>query len=589
MSAVLKRQTDIIVILPTGGGKSMLAIVPSLLEANMTTVLVLPLNSLIMDYERRLSEMNVPYQVYKSNSELNLQDNLVIISADKSQTASWRAALANLVHRKPLARIIVDEAHIPLVAKGYRKPLKHVCDVRSMPAPLVLLSATLPPSFISHVSSTYLLLSNTVTFRQCTNRPELKYMLEKTDKESDLAQRALQIVQAQQRTWKEQDRGLVFVPSVGMCMELARSSGWHSYVGHKETMDDEDRKREYNAWREGRNSRVMIATSAFSTGNDHPHVRLVLHVDKPFDMLEYIQGQGRAGRDGTPAVCHTLVPTKAWKESKKEDELERDNEQAVLDHLYFYGTRRCLRYGITSYVDGIGTSCVGDDLNQRCSVCQRDPRHHPQEIPMATNSHQKSMPTATHTVVSAPHTFSEATERAKVLKATRELGKLSEAECVQHALRSCQNLCCICLVHNTNSAANRHTLSCCPCFGDRIPATWDLYKDWRYKLKYNRKHHDKICFICHVPQISDELHPTFTKAGKKGSKIECQYADIIGPMVFAVYHDVILKARAEAHFGTQLGGNLTAFADWLMGMPRACSHSNLMDLFMWYMETQWKQ
>ena len=51
MAAVLERQTDVIVILPTGGGKSMLAIIPSLLEVNTTTVLVLPLNSLITDYE----------------------------------------------------------------------------------------------------------------------------------------------------------------------------------------------------------------------------------------------------------------------------------------------------------------------------------------------------------------------------------------------------------------------------------------------------------------------------------------------------------------------------------------------------------
>jgi superfamily II DNA helicase RecQ len=90
-----------VIVLPTGGGKSMLAIVPSLPEVNMATVLVLPLNSLIMDYECRLSEMNIPYQVYKSNMELNLRDNLIIISADKSQMASWHAALANLVHEKP--------------------------------------------------------------------------------------------------------------------------------------------------------------------------------------------------------------------------------------------------------------------------------------------------------------------------------------------------------------------------------------------------------------------------------------------------------------------------------------------------------
>ena len=85
-------------------------------------------------------------------------------------------------------------------------------------------------------------------------------------------------------------------------MEFARSSGWHSYVGHNETMDIEDHKRAYNTWREGQDSRVMVATSVFSMGNNHLHVCLVLHMDKPFDMLEYVRAQRRAGQDGAPAT-----------------------------------------------------------------------------------------------------------------------------------------------------------------------------------------------------------------------------------------------------------------------------------------------
>ena len=181
MAAVLECQMDIIIILLMGGGTSMLAIVPSLLEVNRTTVFILPLNSLTMDYERRLFEMNITHQVYKPDIELNLRDNLVIISAGKLQMASWHTALANLAHRGPLACIVMDEAHIPLVAKDYHKSVKHMCDIQSEPVLLVLLSTTLPPSLMSYVSATYLLLSNMVTFRKSINRPELKYMLEKTD------------------------------------------------------------------------------------------------------------------------------------------------------------------------------------------------------------------------------------------------------------------------------------------------------------------------------------------------------------------------------------------------------------------------
>lgn len=292
MTYVLQCQKDIIVILPTGGGKSMLAIVPSLLEVDRFTVLVLPLNSLIMDYERRLTSMDVPYQIYQADKQLNLRDNLVLVSADKSQTASWRTALAELVHFKQIARIVVDEAHIPLIAKGYRKTLEHFYNIRSVPAQLVLLSATLPPAFMPQVIDMYCLHKNTIICRQGTNQPELKYKLEKTSKESDLSARTQEIVQQLQQTWQPRDRALVYVPSIDMCTDLALAAKWHCYVGDKETMTAAERQEAYMAWVDGKGSKVMVATSAFSTGNDYSHVRLVIHADKPFDMLEYVQGQG---------------------------------------------------------------------------------------------------------------------------------------------------------------------------------------------------------------------------------------------------------------------------------------------------------
>ncbi|KAF8553383.1 hypothetical protein OG21DRAFT_1485434 [Imleria badia] len=89
----------------------------------------------------------------------------------------------------------------------------------------------------------------------------------------------------------------------------------------------------------GEQSNIMIATSAFSTGNDYPHVHLVLHLDKLFEMLEYIQGKGRAGRDSAPVLCYTLVPAKQWKESRKEDPLEKNNKQALINHLHLYGSK----------------------------------------------------------------------------------------------------------------------------------------------------------------------------------------------------------------------------------------------------------
>ena len=94
-----------VVILLTGGGKSMHAIIPSLFEETAATVLILPLNSLIMDYQRRLTNMKIPFQVYNTNNSngvLNTRDRLIIVSADKAQTSKWQEALVILSQQKPI-------------------------------------------------------------------------------------------------------------------------------------------------------------------------------------------------------------------------------------------------------------------------------------------------------------------------------------------------------------------------------------------------------------------------------------------------------------------------------------------------------
>lgn len=587
MRAVLQRQTDVVSILPTGGGKSMLAIIPSLIEHNMVTIVVLPLNSLIMDYERRLKQTRVPYQVYESSTDLNTSHNLIIVSADKSLTAHWRSALADLGRRKTIARIVIDEAHLPLISKSYRKSLTFIYDIRSEPVPLVLLSATLPPTFTHLLSTTYQLLSSTLTIRQGTNRPELNYILEKVSDETEIPDRAKAVIADHQRTWKPCDRALIFVPSIDMCFMLANNNGWHRYVGDKTAMTEQERQQAYMDWTDGKGSSVMVATSAFSTGNDNLHVRMVMHADKPYNMLEFIQAQGRAGRDGLPAVCYTLVAHRRWKESNQKDPIEKENEQVITDHLFLYGLKRCLRYGMTQYVDGIGISCLEDQANQLCSVCQLDNTHRPQDICIATIPHRGGADPSSNTtnLGNQPTTFMQATSQVKQLKATRELGMLGIEKRLQRALRGMQHACCICLVHNTNNGADKHPPIECFTINIKLGSNWKAYMNWRKLLRY-RPHHSSICFICHVPQITDSLHPTFTKTGKGSKGMDCEYVDIIAPTAFAIYHHMVLRQRAESHFETSWGNSLASFADWLMSNPRENSQSNLTDLFLWFYELE---
>ncbi|KAG2365348.1 hypothetical protein BDR07DRAFT_1277326, partial [Suillus spraguei] len=181
MEAVLEKRTDVLAILRTGGGKSMLAIIPSIVETQFATVLVLPLNSLMIDFEHRLKRMGVPFQIYDpsvNNGRLNLKDNLILVTADKCRTDGWRESIAILNQQKPIARFVFDEAHLPLIARGYRDALDHIYDVRSLPVQIVLLTATMPPSSEADLKMSFN-LGRTTVVRQCTNREELIYILEK--------------------------------------------------------------------------------------------------------------------------------------------------------------------------------------------------------------------------------------------------------------------------------------------------------------------------------------------------------------------------------------------------------------------------
>ena len=96
-------------------------------------------------------------------------------------------------------------------------------------------------------------------------------------------------------------------------------------------------ERNYLAWIEESESEIVVATFVFSTGNDYPHVYLVIYLDQPFNMLECCIFKDKV-KWGTVTcqlhICYNLVPTKAWKESEKKDDAEMSNEQAMLDHLY---------------------------------------------------------------------------------------------------------------------------------------------------------------------------------------------------------------------------------------------------------------
>ncbi|KAG2088572.1 uncharacterized protein F5147DRAFT_525879, partial [Suillus discolor] len=175
--SVLKRETDVIAMLRTGGGKSMLAIIPAIMDANKAVVVVLPLKSLMTDWERKLKAMRVPFQVYNPNVPLLKNVNLILVSADKAKFKTWRQHLAELNQVLSVSRTIFDEAHLPLLCKNFREAMQYMQEIRQFSMQLVLLTGTLPQSSVAALKAAFGLADNAIEIRESSNRPELEYIM----------------------------------------------------------------------------------------------------------------------------------------------------------------------------------------------------------------------------------------------------------------------------------------------------------------------------------------------------------------------------------------------------------------------------
>ena len=369
--ATLHLEHDIIAILATGSGKTMLALIPSLIEHNRITVVILSLRSLISDYKRKLDKMALSHEVYEEYTDrLNGKHNLLLVSADMARTHDWRHCLSELNERKPIIRMVFDEGHIPLTAQTFRQCLQNIEEIRFLPVQLVVLTGTVFSTSIPALVEAYGLGLDTQIFRTPTNRPELEYRWMPSIAKKDISSTTFTAVHDHLPS-DSGARGLVFVSLLIYGAELAKSLDCDFYSGQA-GISNTAREEMYNRWITGE-KRVMVCTSAFGAGNDYSHVRLVVHVGTPFEMVDYVQEVSRGGRDKQTAIC-ILLPISINNPNLAVSEKDYGGKQKMYDALV---SSNCIRYLLTSAMDDTGVYCLDDGQNRLCSRCaSKSTRYH---------------------------------------------------------------------------------------------------------------------------------------------------------------------------------------------------------------------
>ena len=376
---IYQRQKDVIVIAATGSGKTMIALLPTLIGGrNELALLFLPLNSLISDYKRKFNKMQIPYDIFTPGQTfIKPQSKFLIVSPDHAQSAKWKQLLVSLTDLYNISRLIFDESHIPITSVDYRKVMHFLNQLRIIPMQMVLITATCPPSSLDFMMTLFgLEKGSTVVFRGPTDRPELEYVRMPAMGNLDKCLPFLdQLIQT--HALEENDRTMIFVPYISTGEKVAdhlKCSFYHSKnsdnTNYAAQLDYKEKM--YNAWftghaTDGRSNKTIVATSALSAGNDYSSVRLVVHLNTPIEMMTYVQEVSRGGRDGKPAKC-VLVPIKV--KSSIPEVPEPDHKGKLAMHEYITGQVDCLHFAITSFCDGAGVYCYNDDKRQKCSFCR---------------------------------------------------------------------------------------------------------------------------------------------------------------------------------------------------------------------------
>ena len=303
---ILKGQ-DALIVLPTGGGKSLCYQLPALIFDGLTVV-VSPLKSLMQDQVMQLEQRGIRAAFLNSTVSYSEQDT-IMQRVKQGEVKLLYMAPETLVKpgtllkldRSNVSCLAIDEAHcISQWGHDFRPDYRELVSIRErfQSAVCVALTATATPRVQKDIKK-LLKFDEENEFIGSFNRENLFIAVEP---KVELLDQTLAFLRKHQ-----QESGIIYCQTIKQVESLHRdlTARQISALPYHADLDDETRKQNQDAFINN-DIRVIVATIAFGMGIDKADVRFVLHVGLPKEPESYYQEIGRSGRDGIPADCLLL-------------------------------------------------------------------------------------------------------------------------------------------------------------------------------------------------------------------------------------------------------------------------------------------
>ncbi|MDL4816983.1 DNA helicase RecQ [Actinomadura opuntiae] len=367
---------DALVLMPTGGGKSLCYQIPALVRKG-TGVVISPLIALMQDQVDALRALGVRAGFLNSTQDLDerrvVEAQFLAGELDLLYLAPERLrvpAAVELLDRGTVALFAIDEAHcVSQWGHDFRPDYLMLSGLheRWPDVPRIALTATATQATRSEIASR-LQLEDARHFVASFDRPNIQYRIEpKTDAKRQL----LHLLQTEHKG----DAGIVYClsrNSVEKHAAFLTENGIEALPYHAGLDAQTRAANQARFLRE--EGLVMVATIAFGMGIDKPDVRFVAHLDLPKSVEGYYQETGRAGRDGLPSTAwlayglQDVVNLRKMIDSGEGDPAFRRRQALHLDAmLALCETVECRRVQLLNYFGQSGEPCGN------CDTCLSPP------------------------------------------------------------------------------------------------------------------------------------------------------------------------------------------------------------------------